>query len=286
MHVAITGGSSLTGSKIAGIYNEQGWDVSVLFTKPSLDEYSPLQQMRIKSLVSRAHFGLRVEDGSYAKWINDYCPDLWIHHHHYMNDFRSRNYDYGKSYQIGIGCSRVIYSGTYFEEPKHDIIRNFNLYVVSKMQAWGKLLELCTERGIHIGKVVIPNVIDPLENRDRALPQFFLDLMAGRQFQLRSPINIIDCLPAWDLARSYFELSDQLLQKKISIVRPSGWRGKMCDWLAFANFEIGKRLNRPLIKISESRQEEATAYYNTEKIHIDWDIFWDQYVEAFDHHLL
>ena len=296
MHVAITGGSSLTGSRIASFFHEKGYEVSALFTRVSLAEYSPLQKKRIEPLSCGLHFGIRAEDSSCAEWIRGHCPDLWIHHHHYMDNFRSKSYDYHEFNMICIeplerildalsasGCKRVIHSGTYFEEPRHEKIQEFFPYVVGKLQVWAQLLQLCTEREINLGKIVIPNVVDPLENRDRALPTFFSHVLEGREFQVLAPANVIDSLPAEGLARAYFNMARQLLQEKVAIARPSGWKGNMGDWLQFANTEIGKRINRSLIRIDGPlRQTEVTSYFNTEDTDINWNNFWDQYVAEFD----
>ncbi len=299
MHLGITGGSSLTGSSIAAFFHRNDWKVSALFTKPSLADYSPLQRQRIETLPCDLCYGIRVEDDSCAQWIRKHQPDLWIHHHHYMEDFRSKAYDYHRANAVCIeplerivdaldssGCKRIIYSGTYFEEPRQEQIEEFYPYVVSKLQVWAELLALCAKRDINIGKVVIPNVVDPFENRDRALPDFYEHVVEGREFQLHSPDNIIDSLPAGHLAQTYFHTALQLTKVKIVIDKPSGWRGTMIDWLQFANSEIAKRLDVPLVKIKQpSHQSVATSYFNTDDIDINWSLFWDRYVAQFDHDL-
>src|SRR5262245_13550250 len=104
--VALTAASSFTGLWIANHLAEK-YKVQALFTARN---YDGLKKIRLDNLDSRItrHFDVKAEDGSMAKWIRQNKPDFWIHHHHFMESFRSPQYDTKCAEKVSLGPLREI----------------------------------------------------------------------------------------------------------------------------------------------------------------------------------
>ena len=92
--VAISAASSFTGTWIARAFHEAGWTVLPVCSQP-LAAYRGVRLARIQLVQEYVpvHFGCEAADGRLAAWIRKHQPQIWIQHHHFMESFRSPDYD-------------------------------------------------------------------------------------------------------------------------------------------------------------------------------------------------
>ena len=237
--VAITGLSSFTGAAIANRLSINGYNV-VGQTLGLKKNYTDLKRNRLVSLEKSIQLneGINCEDDSIVDWIMEVKPKIWIHHHHYMKDFRSPDYDLEKARQVAVqpcekivrtlslsGCQGIIYSGTMFEpgESGGQDLSKVGKYAISKSEAWLDLVRLSEIYGIRISKVVIPNVFGPRENKDRLIPKLISNAMRHKPMRLKNPSHTADNIPINNLADTYVDAVEFLLEGGHSQYRPSGW---------------------------------------------------------------
>jgi UDP-glucose 4-epimerase len=186
--VAISGASSFTGIWIARAFHERGYSVHALLSSQE-GSYTDIKAVRVRFLQQHAtlHHNVRAENGSMATWIEKNSPSLWIHHHHFMENFRNKDYDLTQAEAVGIepllkivdalakaSCAGMIYSGTYFEPGEGGQAEDAPAtpYAISKKKVWKHLLNETQKASLPISKVVIANPIGPFENEDRMIPNF------------------------------------------------------------------------------------------------------------------
>ncbi len=267
--------------------------------------YTGLRKQRleiVEKLGVSLKYGLDVKAASTIEWIDKEKPDLWIHHHHWMQDYRHSNYDLNRSYDIGIqplpeivqalsrsNCRGIIYSGTFFEpgEGGQMISAKITPYARSKHDVWEALTKWAQIHSLSVYKIIIPNPVGPLENEDRLIPEMLNHSKNKKSFALRSPWILSDYMPAETLGDVYASLALKIIQSKSAflspqILRPSGNISKLADWAQFVRKELFiKRLSQDLpIEIPPSTAPVAQiGHHNPEREHIEinWDYFWDQY---------
>lgn len=299
MRVAITGVSSFTGSCLAAAFATAGWETHALLARETND-YSGLSRERMRRLDRRVHWHpqIRAEDGSMAEWIRSHEFDLWVNHHHFMKDFRSRDYDIESSRAVSVrpvreladalvarGVRGVIHSGTFFEagEGGNGPAYVPTPYAVTKAEAWAEWERACGGNPLLLSKVVIPNPIGPHENSDRLIPMMMLKAFQHESLEVRSPQAVSDFLPGDDLARVYVRLADQILDGVSCIARPSGWIASVREFVSMTSSELlCGRLGLSAMRVVETVPPvEAPSFVNArdERVDVDWDHFWDGYAE-------
>lgn len=299
--VAITGASSFTGLWICQAFQAQGWKTHALLSLSGEKDYLGLKGMRVKSLKQDVpvYFGVRAENNSMVQWINQHKPSIWVHHHHWMENFRSPSYDSARALQIGLeplselvktlsqsGCQGIIYSGTFFEPEEGGSDRKGapTPYAISKKVIWEHFHELATAYQIPISKIVIPDPVGPFENSDRMIPQLLKSSQNNSTFLLRSPNSAGDHIPVKILSESYVKCAEKLLLKEALIYRPSGWTVSNLDWVSVVNHElIVKRLGLPHCQIafpSAKDKPVPLVFMSNQEGDLqtpDWRQFWDEY---------
>ena len=296
--VAITGASSFTGFWICRAFLAAGWNVHGLCARPKI-AYSGLKALRISELEKniQLHFALLAQEGLLSSWIKDYRPGVWVHHHHFMENFRSKYYDLNNALRIGIqplpdllaslkqvNCLGIIYSGTYYEPNEGGQAANEQItpYAKSKYEVWNALRLGAAAIDLQCSKIVIANPIGPLENNDRLIPQLLKAAKAKQPFRLLFPKNITDNIPVTTLAESYVKIAGKLIDGRSEIIRPSGWVGTNGDWVEQINEQlIKKRLGYPPCTIikSSTKSELLKKLENpsNERLAINWKDVWDDY---------
>jgi nucleoside-diphosphate-sugar epimerase len=298
--VAVSGASSFTGLWIAAGFRAAGWTVRPLLTQAA-GEYAGLRARRVARLIDPAIAGA-AESGAMAAWIRSARPEIWIHHHHWMESFRAPSYDIGRAAAVGLapldelldalaasGCRGVVYSGTFFEPGEGgntpDGTRRATPYGESKLQVWSALRAGAERRGLPVAKMVIPNPIGPLENEDRLIPAMIARTRAGQAIEVRRPEAVADYLPADALGRCYVALAERLLAGESGVVaRPSGRQARVADWVDEVNRAlIGARLGlAPIAPRLLPTPDDGTQFVSfrnpaAEAVAIDWPAFWDWY---------
>jgi UDP-glucose 4-epimerase len=254
--------------------------------------YTGLRARRVALLDAPVVAGT-AESGALAAWVRQRRPDLWVHHHHWMEAFRSADYDVVHADAVGlaplddlvaalaeVGCRGILHSGTYFEPGEGGGTGRSTPYGESKARVWAALCAAAQHRGVPVAKVVIPDPIGPLENEDRLIPTLIARARAGASIELRAQDAIADHLPADALARCYVALAARLLSGESGVVvRPSGRVARLFDWFDELNRElVSKRLRLAPVaaKLAVSTQA-AASLRNSETVAVDWAAFWDWY---------
>ena len=296
--VAVTGVSSFTGFWICRAFLAAGWNVHGLCSRPKT-RYSGLKALRLSELGKHIplHFELLAQEGKLSSWIRDHRPGIWVHHHHFTDNYRSPHYDLRFALLVGIqplpellaslktvDCSGIIYSGTYFEpeEGGQAVGVPITPYAQSKYEVWNALRLGATEIDLRCSKVVMANPIGPLENDDRLIPQLLRAAKAQQSFHLSFPENIADNIPVTTLAEFYVKIAGKLINGSSDIVRPSGWVGTNGDWVAQINEQlVQKRLGYPPCTITTPSTKSSTSNKLSnpryEQIAINWNDAWDHY---------
>jgi UDP-glucose 4-epimerase len=291
--VALTGASSFTGVWIAHALSQAGYSVQAILSSTE-NSYTGLKATRVKFLLQHAtpHYGVRAEDGSMAKWIEAHSPSVWVHHHHFMENFRGPDYDTQKSTAIGIkpltkiiealsrkGCSGIIYSGTYFEDYAS------TPYALSKKEVWNHLLAETEKVHLPLSKVIIANPIGPFENEDRMIPIMVKKARAGETVKLTAPQAVGDQVSVWDLAKAYVSAADALFTGgEAKILSPSGSVESVLDFVNRVNQGlIQKELGlAPCTLEIANNAANPTRFENpaSERKPIDWPVFWKEYARS------
>lgn len=295
--VALTGATSFTGFWIAREFATQGWQVHAQCSQ-ALEAYQGLRKFRAELLqsVSSVEWGLKVQH--FPAWIRKIRPAIWVHHHHFMENFRSPQYDREQAIEVGlkplpsivealaeVGCRGIIFSGSFFEPGEGGEARTSapTLYAESKKWVWDELRKHAGEKGIPVSKMVIPNPIGPFENEDRLIPQMIEKAHTGQSMRIDSPSSVSDQLPVEFLARGYVRLAEQLLSGKGEIARPSGWTCTVKELVETVNAElIAHRLSLPAIPVElPEKPRPPTLFVNSpdERESIDWNEVWDHYAD-------
>jgi len=299
MKIALSAASSFTGFWIARTLRKQGWEVLPLSSSaPGTGE--GLRGLRMKLLEKdfRVQFGVASHDGSMVRWIHSNKPEIWVHHHHFMEEFRSPQYDTARAIEVGIkplseivhalvegGCRGIVYSGSYFEpgEGGAQTPAERTPYARSKKMVWDELSRQAGAAGIPLSKVVIPNPVGPFENVDRLIPILIQSSLMSSVFKVTQPASTSDNIPWHILADVYAEAIQNLSKGNGKIFRPSGRVSSTLDFVNEIEAELlvrGLGLKKPLVEVNTSTTT-SSHFSNpvSERRSIDWSQTWSQYAE-------
>lgn len=310
----LTGLSSWTGAVLARALCLQGRQ-GVGFCSRSLQSYSGLQAWRLRPLrqppcLSAFRFWDQTPATAYATsscW-SAVRPQggVWIHHHHWMQDFRSPDYLSDQAWKIGgeplealvpvlkvHGIQGVVVSGSFFEPGEGGVPEGTprTPYACSKQRVWQHWVALAAHFELPLVKVVIPNPVGAGENQDRLSVVMLQKSLQGLPLDLKMPEAISDFLPVAALGPVYGKAIDALEQGRVLpghplVLRPSGYVTSWRDWVERLNQELlEKRLKWPRVPVHEGAPAVASVaslgYRNPgqEQCLVDWPSFWDEYAE-------
>ena len=295
--VAISASSSFTGMWIAQALRGAGHRVFALCSQASAAAYEGTLRgrrlTRLRASGVELVFGMRAETGALADWIAQANIDYFIHHHHFMTDFRSPHYDLEQARRIGLeplpdlvqalvtsGAQGVVYSGTYFEP----LAQSTSPYGFSKGETWRRMQELCGDARLPLAKVVIANPVGPLENADRLIPSLVRASLHGSAvFKLHAPQAKVYPLPVTVLSDTYVSVLHTLSEGRALIAQPS---------LGFmSNQSLAENALRELVQLRlktvpcgldlnlEGEPRPAIDFV-AQNSACDWPRFWDFYAET------
>lgn len=298
--VAITGASSFTGAWLCRYLAENGFEVYGLLQRAS-NAYEGLQRLRIELVLHSAckiAYDLSSTDGSYLSWIEANRPQVWIHHHHHMTNFRNQLYDVETAKGECVeplralveclkrnGCRHIIQSGSYLEPDVSGQFATSLPYAQSKLEVWKTLASLTAEHGIKLSKIVIPNPIGPFENADRLIPSLVRASLERTVFRLQNINSRAINLPVNLLCQSYVAA---ITNAGIDKLTPEQWRPavKPESTIVFVKRVmtdlIEQRLNIEPCRLASDIRERHGANENSENfdyLDVDWDNFWSWYAQ-------
>lgn len=258
--IAITGTNSFSGLWVANSLSEN-YQVSG-FTTSEVKSYSGLKRVRLEKLKTsvKVYENIRAEDQGFNTWVKQHGADVWIHHHHYMENFRLQSYNMEQAEKVGLNpleqlvqnlafsnCKGIIYSSSYFEageggkSPEAPVLP----YARTKTKVFLSLEALCKKYGLKLARVVLPNPFGPLENSDRLIPNLIKKSLKGEILQLTTPNSVADNLPKEALVKTYLNAINWIHQshQQVTTFRPSGW---VCNNLEFVQKILTDLIQRRL----------------------------------------
>ena len=292
--VALTGASSFTGAWIGHALFKHGFDLKPLYSNP-ITHYAGLKKVRV-DLLRECHdqdsFDKKAETGNVVRWIEKHKPDVWIHHHHHMTDFRLSSYDMRRATEVCVeplpllvealkatGCKGIVASGSYFEQGERGSQSSPTNYAISKSLVWQKLLELSHKNDLTLAKIVIPNPIGPLENLDRLIPSLIRASKQHRSFHLPRPQDTSVNISVGQLAAFYVETVKGLMSESTpsrAVFRPEGLSQTTLQLSREVCVQLISRLGLEPCQLrgafEESSETKVNCYFNS--------VFWDWYSEV------
>jgi nucleoside-diphosphate-sugar epimerase len=282
--VLITGITSFTGCHIARAFAENGDEVWATLSSSKNNYTDALKSQRliyskVENFVENSVFGSE----SFLRLIQENKFDVFVNHGADIENYRSPNFDYRKSFLSSTdhlretvielknkACKRILHSGSVFEPGEGSSLANqestaLSIYGVTKNLVWQCLKYFCNEQKLNVTKIVIPNPVGLLENVDRLTPFFVKEWKNDRTPHLTTPKITMDNLPAEWLAQIYLEESFATTQT--SIRRPQGIVCTNKEWVEMVASSLTKRLNKEL-KFSVDTSAGANVYtrQNTEPV--------------------
>lgn len=235
--VYVSGATSFTGVWIAKNFSNQGFSV---FSSGSdqVHGYDEIRQKRFSLLTSftQKHFALS-SIADLEKSILDSKPEAFVFHHHYMNNYRSPDYEFERAVEFGkiqadviikslksVDAKGIIYTGSYFEAGERGSQLNnvVTPYAASKTEVYKYLKAECIKHGLMLGKVVIPNPIGPLENSDRLIPTVIRKTLIKEKISIPNPNLMANNIDVRKLADNYVSVGSQNNFDQVE-ARPDGW---------------------------------------------------------------
>lgn len=301
VRAAISGGTSYTAACIAEAFARRGHDV-VALCRAEVGSYSGLRRLRLARMQAAGvtiHGGLPAESGAMADWVARAQLDVWIHHHHPMEEFRSPSYDRVHSSAQALEpldgifhalrtarAHAVLLSGTYFEPGEGGRPENAPCtpYAASKAELSRAVSARAAESGLSLAKIVIAAPIGALENEDRLTPQLIVAAERRTPFVVRAPDSIMDMIPGETLAEVYVEAALERLEAKDAtprVWRPSGSVVTAGEWTDRVRATILRHLglDRALDVVVPDARQPPVRFENpsSERRPIDWDACFERY---------
>ena len=227
MRILLTGASSFTGVWFLSALRDAGHDVTVTMTQEGPDSYDePKRRERVDAvggLASDVLWATRFGDESFLRAVGGF--DLLCHHGADVRDYKSRDFDVSRALASNTqglraaldafadgGGRRVLLTGSVFEGGEGaggQGLPHFSPYGLSKALTAEVFRYECGDRGLHLGKFVIPNPFGPMEE-----PRFTAYLMRnwfeGKTPQVNTPAYIRDNIHVDLLARCYAGFAESL----------------------------------------------------------------------------
>ncbi len=242
MRILFTGASSFSGMWFARALAAAGHQVTVTMTRPSLDAYDdPTRQRRVERAMEHAaetRWGATFGDDAFVELVAGGF-DVLCHHAADVTNYKSPDFDVHKAlannthnlrnvlaaFHAG-GGRRVVLTGSVFEGDEgagDGDLPHFSPYGLSKALTAQVFRHYARERGLHLGKFVIPNPFGPFEE-----PRFTAYLMktwhAGKTAGVSSPDYVRDNIHVDLLARCYAKfVTDLPAEPGSSRMAPSGY---------------------------------------------------------------
>lgn len=269
--MAITGATSATALWIASAFSKAGWQVHSLCSLSEKD-YSDQRKERLRWLreFSQVHFELR---SAHAKiqWVKCYNPDIFVFHHHHMEQYRQPGFDHRKAVLDGVekaaelifelkrgSCRGLLYSASYFE-----LNGSTSPYTQSKVQVGTFLKESALVHELPFSKIYVPDAFGPFENEDRFIPLVLRAARLGIPFELKNPTYVGNHMTMHELAEVYVTAATAILEGERVDFFPRGWIGSQKEWLS----EIEAFLLQPL---GLCYRREVSPASNSFHQKVDW----------------
>lgn len=295
--IIVTGVSSYTGACIAAALSGRGFGVVGLCRRGAAAYAGRTARRLALARSSGVELVFDVDASRFPEWMTQQHADVWVHHHHPMENFRSEQYDVRSAESAvldsvpelvmalaGRGVGLVVYSSTYFEAGEGGQAPDARVtpYAALKARVHEALALATAHAGLELSRVVIPAPTGALENIDRLTPQLLLAGERRTPFVLRSPDSVMDLVPGEGLAASYVELIERgLAGEGGCTVRPSGLVTTAAEWAAQVDERLARRLGLRLdVEVPPPAERGPAVRFenpSAERRAFDWETFFARY---------
>lgn len=306
MKVLFTGSSSFTGLWFIKSLTAAGHEVVATFGG-SAGNYQDIRARRVAEVrkTCRAEFEAPFGSDRFLDVLSSKKSwDLLCHHAADVTNYKSADFDVVRAVQKntnnitgvfaalkGCGCSRVLLTGSIFEQNEgvgSDEMRAFSPYGLSKGLTSETFRFYAREKGMSLGKFVIPNPFGPYEE-----PRFTTYLVRswceGKTPQVSTPAYVRDNIHVSLLARSYVWFAESMDGKPgLQKLNPSGYPESQGTFAKRFAEEMGARLGFPCrLVVAEQREyPEPMVRINTDMVaplFPDWNEkgAWDELAEYY-----
>lgn len=285
MRILFTGASSFSGYWFVKELVAAGHQVTAIF-RSSLKSYAGSRMQRIDRLLKSCEpiFDCSFGDARFLDMINSESSwDLLCHHAADVTNYKSPDFDIAQAVANNTHglklvfdaleakqCRKIVLTGSVFEQNEgagSDGLKAFSPYGLSKGFTAEIVRYHTAQRGLKMGKFVIPNPFGPYED-PRFTTYLMQSWMEGKVPAVNTPLYIRDNIHVTLLAKAYRLFVENLsLCPRYECLNPSGYVESQGDFAKrFAN-EMQKRLNRPC-----ELQINTQTHFNEPKIRINTDM--------------
>lgn len=299
MRILFTGGSSFTGYWFINELAAAGHEIVATFRKAPGEYAEDPRRKRVDALlnVCRPVWGVSFGDDRFLNLIRSSTWDLFCAHGAEVKDYGSQGFDVLAALAnntnrlaevldglIDAGCSRIIYTGTVFEndEGVGSMERAaFSPYGLSKGMSWQMFRYFAQARHMSLGKFVIPNPFGPYEER-RFTHYLIRNWLQNAVPTVNTPNYVRDNIHVSLLAKHYALFSESTRRGTVK-TRPSGYVETQAAFAERVANEMRGRLGLKceLILKTQTEYPEPQVRINTDRFDpliVNWSesAAWDE----------
>jgi UDP-glucose 4-epimerase len=306
MKILFTGAGSFTGYWIVKELAEAGHEVTMIF-REKVGDHEGLVGKR-DELVSK--FGAYKEevtfgDEKFLALIKESKWDLLCHHAADTRNYKSPDFDVETAVENNThnlseitdalkeqGCEHIVLTGSFFEQDEGEgktpeDMRDFSAYGKSKRLTWEHFEKMGKEKGVKVGKFVIPNPFGPYENMGFT-SYLAKTWFAGETPRVKTPDYVRDNLHVSLMAKAYAQFAEKFVGGGPTKINPSGYISKQGDFGKLFAKEMEPRLGIPCPMEFADQVEfpEPRNRINTDKLdagELNWDESkaWDELADFY-----
>lgn len=308
MRILFTGGSSFTGYWFIKELVAAGHTVIATF-QSSLEQYAGIRRLRVEGLlpICTPVFECSFGSDAFIETIKDHGPwDLFCHHAADVTNYKSQDFDVAKAVEKNTyrlkevldaleaqHCKKFVLTGSVFEANEGagpNLWKAFSPYGLSKGFTADIFRFHAAQRGLKLGKFVIPNPFGPLE--DPRFTTYLIQNWANNKTPaVNTPDYVRDNIHVSLLAKAYCNFAENLSDEcpRFERSNPSGYVGSQADFAHRFAKEMQQRLQLSCsvdIKIqtdfSEPKMRINTDVISASKL--DWDETgaWDELASYYE----
>lgn len=241
MKILFTGASSFTGLWFVRELAAAGHEVVATFRAESLQYADPLRATRVALLSNscRPVPGCAFGDENFLRAIREHGPwDLLCHHAADVTDYKSPDFNVVGAIRnnthnlpavldalAAVGCRRVCLTGSFFENDEgagSQGLPAFSAYGLSKGLTAQLFRYYVANRGMGLGKFVIPNPFGPYE--EPRFPAYLIRTWKqGKTPTVSTPAYVRDNIHVTILAKAYGRFVEKVPESGDYRFNPSGY---------------------------------------------------------------
>jgi nucleoside-diphosphate-sugar epimerase len=306
MRILFTGASSFTGYWFVQELARAGHEVTAIFRQRAEDYPDELRRKRVSALqaVCRPLVGVNFGDDKFIETLKQPGWDVLCHHAADVTNYKSPDFNVTGAVgnntrnlagvlqaMKGAGCSRVVLTGSVFENDEgagSEGLPAFSPYGLSKALTAQMFRYYAARIGLSLGKFVIPNPFGPFEE-PRFTAYLVKNWFAGTTPGVSTPVYVRDNIHVSLLARAYAGFVKSLpAMAGFTKINPSGYAESQGSFaLRFAReMQSRLRLACPVELKNQTDFSEPRVRINTDQpdaAALGWDenAAWDEIADYY-----